>query len=82
MTTKMIGTAVSPKPIVRPEDSKYKIVIKMEMNTEKHFQHKLLPSSKHAKISQDMTQKYGPNFLLDNWDIETNEQYDTTATET
>ena len=82
ITTKLNGTAVSPKPIVKSEDSKYKVEIKMEMSTEKHFQHKPVPSSKRAKIPQDVTQKYRPNFLLDNWDIETNGQHDTPAAET
>ena len=82
MTIKLIGTAISPKSIVKSEDSKYKIVFKTEMSIEKHFQCKPVPSSKHAKIPQDMTQKHGPNFLLDNWDVENYKQYDTTAAET
>ena len=37
MTTKLISTAVSPKPIVKSEDSKYKVEIVRELSTEKHF---------------------------------------------
>ena len=54
----------------------------MEIKTEKHFQHKPLPASKRAEIPKDMMQKHGPNYLLDNWDIETNEEHDMLAEET
>ena len=82
MKTKLIGTAVSPKPIVKSEDSKFKIEIMMEIKTEKHFQCKPLPASKRAEIPKDMMQKHGPNYLLDNWDTETNEEHDMLAEET
>ena len=54
MKTKLIGTAVSPKPIVKSEDSKYKIEIMTEIKTEKHFQPNPLPASKHAEIPKDI----------------------------
>ena len=82
MKTKLTGTAVSPKPIVKSEDSEYKKEIMKEIKTEKHFQCKPLPASKCAEIPKDMMQKHGPNYLLDNWDIETNEEHDMLAEET
>ena len=52
------------------------------MKTEKHFQHKPLPASKCAEIPKDMMQKHGPNYMLDNWDIETNKEHGMLAEET
>ena len=54
----------------------------MELSTEKQFQYKPVPSSIHAKVPVGMTQKYGLNYLLDNWNLETNEQHDMSADET
>ena len=67
VTTKLIGTATSPRPIVKTEDSKYDIVIKTELPKEKKFHNKPVPKAKRAVTEQTTMQKNGSNYLLDNW---------------
>ena len=69
VTTKLIGTATSPKPIVKNENSKYNIVIKSEPPVEKKFHNKPVPKAKCAVTEQMTMQKNGSNYLLDNWNI-------------
>ena len=69
LTIRLIGTAVSPKPMVKSQDSKYKVEIKTELSREKVFHCKPVPKAKCADKQQTTL---GPNYLLANWNPEEN----------